>query len=84
MSYPIRIYATADGRHHTASQTDQSGTRTTTAKIDGAWMAMIDHQHEGHGATEAAAIADAKKSQRSSDEDDTLAADDERLMREDA
>ena len=58
--------------------------KITTAKIDGSWMAMIDHQHEGHGATEAAAIADAKKSKRSSDEDDTLAADDERLMREDA
>jgi hypothetical protein len=58
--------------------------KITTAKIDGSWMAMIDHQHEGHGATEAAAIADAKKSKRSSDEDDALAAADERLLREDA
>ena len=58
--------------------------RITTAKIDRWWMAIIDHQHEGHASTEAAAIADAKKSKRSSDEDDALAADDERLMREDA
>lgn len=49
-------------------------------KIDGAYMCMIANQHEGHGATRRAAIANAKKSQRSESEDSNLARAEEKMI----
>ena len=63
MSYPIRIYATADGRYHTASQTDQAGTACTTGRTvqgqpceyAGSWYASQTPYRPFQSAVDAAA-----------------------------